>query len=53
MKTLRWVKPMLVVEVGFVEWAMDGLLRHATFLGIRDDKRPTDVGREVAREVES
>jgi bifunctional non-homologous end joining protein LigD len=37
MKTLRWVKPSVVVEVGFVEWPADGLLRHSTFVGIRED----------------
>jgi hypothetical protein len=33
MSSLRWVKPTVVVEVGFVEWTQDGLLRHARFLG--------------------
>lgn len=46
MKGLRWVKPTAVVEVGFVEWPVDGLLRHSTFVGIRTDKRPSDVRRE-------
>ena len=45
MKALRWVKPTVVVEVGFVEWTADALMRHSTFVGIRDDKRPSDVGR--------
>jgi ATP-dependent DNA ligase len=42
MKTLRSVSPQLVVQVGFVEWMRDGLLRHPKFLGIRDDKSPQD-----------
>jgi len=46
MKALRWVKPKVVVEIGFVGWAVDGLLRHSTFVGIRDDKRPADVRRD-------
>jgi bifunctional non-homologous end joining protein LigD len=46
MKALRWVKPTVVVEVGFVEWPTDGLLRHSTFVGIREDKRPSAVRRE-------
>ncbi|MFI5302509.1 MAG: non-homologous end-joining DNA ligase [Polyangiales bacterium] len=46
MKTLRWVKPRVVVEVGFVEWTADGLLRHSTFVGIRDDKHASDVRHE-------
>jgi ATP-dependent DNA ligase len=28
MTTLQWVKPKIVVEVSFVEWTRDGLLRH-------------------------
>ena len=46
MKTLRWIKPVVVVEIGFVEWTADALLRHSTFVGIRDDKRPAAVRRD-------
>jgi bifunctional non-homologous end joining protein LigD len=46
MKALRWVKPAVVVEIGFVEWTAEALLRHSTFVGIRDDKRASDVHRE-------
>jgi bifunctional non-homologous end joining protein LigD len=46
MLALRWVKPALVAEVSFVEWTRDGSLRHAAFLGLRDDKRPQEVHRE-------
>jgi bifunctional non-homologous end joining protein LigD len=42
----HWVKPKVVVEVQFVEWTSDGSLRHPSLLGIRKDKRPTDVVRE-------
>ncbi len=47
MAALRWVKPNTVVEVEFVEWTDDGLLRHPRFVGVRDDKRPADVKREL------
>ena len=47
MKTLRWVQPSTVVEVAFVEWTREGLLRHSKFVGLRTDKRPTDVHRET------
>ena len=50
MKALRWVKPTAVVEVGFVEWPLDGLLRHSTFVGIRTDKRASAVQREPVRQ---
>jgi len=46
MDALVWVKPKLVAEVSFTEWTRDGSLRHAAFLGLRDDKAARDVGRE-------
>ncbi len=42
----HWVKPKVVVEVKFNEWTSDGKLRQPIYLGIRDDKKATDVGRE-------
>ena len=47
MKTLQWVLPSTVIEVAFVEWTREGLLRHSRFVGLREDKRPTDVHREA------
>ena len=49
MTKLRWVKPRVVVDVSFVEWTRDGLLRHSEFVAIRDDKRPADVHRDPDR----
>jgi bifunctional non-homologous end joining protein LigD len=46
MTALRWVKPRIVVEVSFVEWTRDGLLRHPEFIGVRDDKSPREIRRE-------
>jgi bifunctional non-homologous end joining protein LigD len=46
MKLLTWVKPQRVAEVSFAEWTRDGSLRHASFIGLRDDKRAKDVHRE-------
>jgi bifunctional non-homologous end joining protein LigD len=45
-RTIHWVKPELVGEVGFTEWTTDGRLRHPRFLGLRRDKRARDVARE-------
>ena len=42
----HWVRPELVAEIGFAEWTDDGRLRQPRFLGLRDDKRPSDVVRE-------
>ncbi len=41
-----WVRPELVAEVAFAEWTSEGLVRQASFLGLRDDKDPADVVRE-------
>jgi len=46
MTALRRVKRRIVVEVSFVEWTRDGLLRHPEFIGVRDDKLPREVRRE-------
>ena len=40
MTALSWVKPKIVVEVSFVEWTRDGLLRHPEFVGLRPSRPP-------------
>ncbi|HEV2851578.1 MAG TPA: DNA ligase D [Thermoanaerobaculia bacterium] len=42
----HWVKPELVGEVAFTEWTREGILRHPTFQGLREDKSPGEVVRE-------
>jgi bifunctional non-homologous end joining protein LigD len=42
----HWVKPEVVVEVKFSEWTGDGKLRQPIYLGTRDDKKASEVGRE-------
>ncbi|MEM5313521.1 DNA ligase D [Paraburkholderia sp. JHI869] len=42
----RWVRPELVAEVEFADWTTDGVIRHASFRGLRIDKPPTGVVRE-------
>ena len=42
----HYVRPELVAEVEFGEWTSEGILRHPSYLGLRDDKIPTDVVRE-------
>jgi DNA ligase D-like protein (predicted ligase) len=44
---VHWVTPRLVGEVGFSEWTDDGELRHPRFQGLRDDKDPREVVREL------
>jgi len=42
----HWVQPELVAQIGFAEWTTDGRLRQPRFLGLRDDKRASEVVRE-------
>jgi bifunctional non-homologous end joining protein LigD len=45
---IHWIKPRLIAEVAFAAWTADGLLRHASFQGIRGDKAASEITREVA-----
>lgn len=42
----HWVKPTIVVQVGFIQWTKYNKLRHPRLLGIRHDKSPPEVVRE-------
>ena len=45
-RTTTWVEPRYVVQVRYREVTPDGLLRHAAFLRLRDDKAPADCVRQ-------
>src|SRR4051812_13849426 len=45
-----FVEPELVAEVEFTEWTSQNMLRHPSYKGLRDDKRPLDVVLEKAEE---
>ena len=47
----RWVKPKMVVEVEFREWTSEGILRHPSFKGIREDKSPKSITRESPKNM--
>jgi len=47
MRDVTWVRPELVVEVKFAQWTNEGVLRQGSFQGLREDKDPEDVGREL------
>jgi hypothetical protein len=42
-----YVQPTLLAEVEFTEWTAQGILRHPSFKGLREDKDPRDVVREI------
>lgn len=46
-KSVHWVEPKLVAQIGFAEWTGDGRLRHPRFLGLRHDKPARAVRREA------
>lgn len=41
-KGAAWLAPRLVAQIAFQEWTADGKLRQPVFLGLRDDKKPSD-----------
>jgi ATP-dependent DNA ligase len=43
---VHWLRPEMVIEVSYVEWTPDGLLRHVVYLGEREDKPAIDVRRD-------
>lgn len=40
--TIHWVEPRLRAEIAFTGWTDDGLVRHASFQGLREDLAPVD-----------
>ena len=47
MKNCVWLRPELISQVEFTDWTPDGHLRHSKFCGLRDDKNPYDIVREL------
>ena len=45
-KNCHWLKPRLVAQIEFTEWTPDAHLRHASFIGLRDDKEAREIVRE-------
>ena len=47
-RQVRFVRPELVAEVDFRAWTADNVLRHASFVALREDKPAREVVRETA-----
>jgi bifunctional non-homologous end joining protein LigD len=47
-KGVQWVDPQIVVQVDYHAWPADGLIRHTTYRGVREDKEPREIVRESA-----
>ena len=52
-KGAHWVRPEIVVQVSFIEWTKYDKLRHPRLVGIRYDKTPREVVREVSSRAPS
>jgi bifunctional non-homologous end joining protein LigD len=50
-KGAHYIKPELVAEIAFTEFTGDGILRHPSFLGLREDKPASDVVVETAKHL--
>jgi bifunctional non-homologous end joining protein LigD len=46
-RDVRFVRPELTAEVDFRAWTADGLLRQASFQGLREDKPAREIVRET------
>ena len=46
MHEMQWARPQLVCQIKFVEWTAEGRLRHAVYVGLRTDKKASEVRRE-------
>jgi bifunctional non-homologous end joining protein LigD len=51
-KGAHWLQPKLVAEIAFSEFTDDGILRHPSFIALREDKPAKDVVREVPLHLE-
>ncbi|WLH09719.1 DNA ligase D [Pseudomonas lurida] len=50
---VHWVEPTLVGEVQFAEWTREGVVRQASFVGMRTDKPAAQIIHEQPRTAKS
>lgn len=46
-RDVHWIKPEMVAEIGFTEWTSTKKLRHPRYFGLRRDKDPKEVIKEI------
>ena len=44
---VQWVRPEVVVEVDYLTWTLNNLLRQVAYVGLREDKPAREVLRPV------
>ena len=49
--TATWLKPELVAEVTYAELTEDGVMRHPSFVGMREDKKASQVVEEKQMDI--
>lgn len=47
-----WMTPKLIAEVKFAEWTDDNVVRQGVFMGLREDKQPSEVKMEKEEKTE-
>jgi ATP-dependent DNA ligase len=50
MKKCVWLRPEAVAQIEFLEWTAGDRLRHAKFVGLREDKNARQVVKEQGGE---
>lgn len=52
-EVITWLEPSLVAEIKFAEWTKENQLRQASYKGLRKDKEPTEITREIQQPLAS
>jgi bifunctional non-homologous end joining protein LigD len=47
-----WIEPKLVAEIAFTEFTSDGVLRHPSFIALREDKKASEIVRETPKKLQ-